>query len=83
MEANEAPEKIYLHPTASGNVGASWLSFPLTDNDIEYTRTDAIVKKIEDWLKENAGDYVVHHWNETMLDTTSLIEDIKEYLKGE
>ena len=38
-----APEKLYLHPTAKGSVGASW--FPLTDNDIEYTRTDAFIEK--------------------------------------
>ena len=45
MKAKEIPEILYLHPTANGNVGASWLSFPLTDDDIEYTRTDAFIEK--------------------------------------
>lgn len=45
MKTNEAPEKLYLHPTAKGKVGASWLTFPLTNDDIEYTRTDAFVEK--------------------------------------
>lgn len=45
MKANEAPEKLYLHPTAKGSVGASWLTFPLTNEDIEYTRTEAFIEK--------------------------------------
>ena len=49
MKANEAPEKLYLHPTASGNVGASWLTFPLTSEDIEYTRTDVFIEKALKW----------------------------------
>ena len=81
MKANEAPEKLYFGE--KDETGLKAYSRRESEGDIEYTRTEAIVKKIEDWLKENAGDYVVHHWNETMLDTTSLIEDIKEYLKGE
>ena len=41
----KAPDKIYLHPIAKGEVGASWLTFPLTDEDVEYTRTDAFIDK--------------------------------------
>jgi len=41
----KAPEKLYLHPTAKGEVGASWLTFSLTNEDIEYTRTDAFIEK--------------------------------------
>ena len=41
----KAPDKIYLHPIAKGEVGASWLTFPLTDEDVEYTRTDAFIEK--------------------------------------
>ena len=53
MKANEAPEKLYLHPTAKGNVGASWLIFPITHEDIEYTRTDAFMEKAWDWIEDN------------------------------
>lgn len=42
---------------------------------------EAFVEKACEWLEENAGDYVVHHWNETMLDTMSLIEDFKKYME--
>lgn len=44
----KAPEKLYLHPTAKGEVGASWLTFSLTNEDIEYTRTDAFIEKAFD-----------------------------------
>ena len=53
MKANEAPEKLYLHPTAKGEVGASWLTFPLTDKDIEYTRTDVFIEKAWNWVEDN------------------------------
>ena len=49
----EAPEKLYLHPTAKGNVGASWLTFPLTNEDIEYIRKDAFIEEVCKYLQEN------------------------------
>ena len=42
MKANEAPEKIYLRHNNKGDIGAGWLVFPLTDNDIEYVRADTL-----------------------------------------
>lgn len=53
MKASEAPEKLYLHPTAKGSVGASWLTFPLTNEDIEYVRKDAFIKKAWNWIEDN------------------------------
>ena len=58
MKANGAPEKLYLHPTANGEVGSSWLAFPLTNEDIEYTRTDAFVDKAAKWIRDNANDFL-------------------------
>ncbi|MBQ7429423.1 MAG: hypothetical protein IJV29_07115 [Butyrivibrio sp.] len=52
MKAN-APEKIYLHPTAKGEVGASWLTFPLTNEDIEYIHKDAFIEKAIGWIDYN------------------------------
>ena len=49
----KAPDKIYLHPIAKGEVGASWLTFPLTDEDVEYTRTDAFIEAVADWIADN------------------------------
>lgn len=51
MKAKESPEKIYLRHNHKGDIGASWLVFPLTNNDIEYTRTDGFVEKAANWLR--------------------------------
>ena len=52
MKVN-TPEKLYLHPTAKGKVGASWLKFPLTNEDIEYVRKDAFIEEVCNFLQEN------------------------------
>ena len=49
----KAPEKLYLHLTANGNIGASWLRFPLTNEDIEYIRKDVFIEKIIGWIDYN------------------------------
>lgn len=77
MKANEAPEKLYLHPTAKGKVGASWLTFPLTNEDIEYVRKDAFIEKVckflDDRIKHDSIDYPMA--------TKHLIEDFKKYME--
>ena len=40
MKANEAPEKLYYAP-----YGDMRENHPITDNDIEYVRTDAFIEK--------------------------------------
>ena len=40
-----------------------------------------MIRKACEWLRDNAGDYVVHHWNETVLDTTSLVLDFKQAME--
>lgn len=72
MKANEAPTKLYLHPTAKGKVGASWLTFPLTNEDIEYIRTDAFIEKAVKWINEH-----------TSLSEKLVIENFRKYMKGE
>lgn len=81
MKANEAPEKLYLHPTAKGNVGASWLTFPVTNEDIEYIRTDAFIEKAVSWLKEHR-EHVETEDNGIMgWIPDYFIEDFKNYMK--
>lgn len=81
MKANEAPEKLYLHPTAKGKVGASWLTFPLTNEDIEYIRTDAFIEKACDWLI-NHNDYICGSTNGIVkYDMKQLVEDFKKYME--
>jgi hypothetical protein len=79
----EAPEKLYLHPTAKGKVGASWLTFPLTNEDVEYTRTDAFIEKACAKLKKLMYDSLMFqgrlHQEEII---ERFIEDFKNHMKG-
>ena len=84
MKANEAPEKLYLHPTAKGKIGASWLTFPLTNEDIEYTRTDAFMKKAENFLEMlGYGFTITDNITYKNYEKEQLIEDFRNYIKGE
>ena len=76
MKANEAPEKLYLHPTAKGKVGKSWLTFPLTNEDVEYARTDTFIEKACEWLSKHAKKYYFNK-DGHYLGTDELIEDFK------
>ena len=44
----KAPDKLFLHPNYMGEVGANWLTFPLTEKDECYIRKDALLE----WLIE-------------------------------
>ena len=75
---NYAPEKLYLHPTANGKVGANWLTFPLTNEDVEYTRTDAFIEK--------AYEYLSYHLDTSKIDVNykfDFIEEFRNYMKRE
>ena len=84
MKANEAPEKLYLHPTAKGNVGASWLKFPLTNEDVEYTRTDAFIEKACEWIREfNNHHYIMRYSDSCEPPLSEVTEWFKNYMKKE
>jgi len=76
----EAPEKIYVHEASAPE---------LTENlpyHIKYTRTDAIMKKVLEWLRKGGerGDaYIVTEFGEEIIDFVKLAEDLKNYMKGE
>ena len=73
----EAPEKLYLHPTAKGKVGASWLTFPLTNEDVEYIRADAFIEKAKKWLYLQLNKI-----NMEGEDMENFLKDFKNYIKG-
>jgi len=53
MKASEAPEKIYLFENPiDGGPDYRWLSKKSSDEDIEYVRKDAFIKKACDFLKK-------------------------------
>ena len=99
MKANEAPEKIYLQVCGDCNANdcenckfedlednVTWCIDKIFDKDIEYTRTDAFIEKACSWLKENKDKYLYNTGErDEYIPTCSdkMIEDFKNYLKGE
>lgn len=49
MEANEAPEKIYMN----------WVNYPLEEIQVEYTRTDAFIEKAEKFIYSALNDGIM------------------------
>lgn len=97
MEANEAPEKIYIQRSNSYNTNilgydSEWTPIPIiNENNVEYTRTDAFIKKACEWIKTNMNDYihVVYDTatgmptNEAYIADKKVVEDFVNYMKGE
>ena len=76
MEANEAPEKIYIFDNPI--LDFTKLNVRQGDDDIEYTRTDAFIEKVE--------EYIYKQLNEGRIecgDIEKFIKDFKNYMKGE
>lgn len=69
----ETPEKIYLQDSMStdtiGDLWPEWFDAKVSDNSIEYTRTDAFIEK--------AASYIQQHW----IWNTKMIEDFKKYME--
>lgn len=74
MKANEAPEKIYLQVCGDCNVNdcenckfedlednVTWCKDKIFDKDVEYTRTDAFIEKVESFLnkKDDRDSYTI------------------------
>ena len=72
MKTNEAPEKLYFG--LQGDTGILDIySKRESENEIEYTRTDAFIEK--------ATKYVSNHFLAPGMDNE--IKDFIEYMKGE
>ena len=82
-----APEKIYLQDSMStdtiGDLWPEWFDAEVSDNSIEYTRTDAFIEKTCKFLKSYRQDtndgmgYIAGIIND------KTIEDFKTFIKGE
>ena len=87
MKANEAPEKIYIFENPI--LDFTKLSVKQSDNDIEYTRTDAFIEKACDWLRTHSEmDFfelipVGNYCGAGNLNKKKMIEDFRNYMKGE
>lgn len=69
----EAPEKIYLFENPiDGTPDYRWLSKRCSNDDVEYIRTDAFIKK--------AVKYIANHFLAPGMDNE--INDFVNYMKG-
>ena len=80
----EAPEKIYLYANPiTDEPDDRWLSKRSDDNDIEYTRTDAFMKKAVNFIRECfvfKDDKPWHLGGEQTLKDKA-IEEFEKYMK--
>ena len=86
MKTKEAPEKIYV-PTAGDELHYH-MACPNNEfqESIEYTRTDAFIKKACEFIRKggNRGDaYIVTEFGEEVFNFVQFAEDFKNYMKGE
>ena len=84
--ANEMPEKIYLNPLLmeDGESIVRRCTFERQrDNDIEYTRTDAIIEKACVWIKENLLKHTYVYEGEVGIGMAAFLEEFKQAMKGE
>lgn len=80
----EAPEKVYLLFNRPYLVDYAKLNKRRCDEEVEYTRTDAFIEKACEGIKHLLSGYIIrnfHFGDSYEIDT--LIEDFKNYVKGE
>ena len=76
MEANEAPEKIWIDPATD----LPKLCGHIDKDSVEYIREDAFIEKATLWLLTNASDYRILHNN---YDTKKLVKNFVYAMKRE
>lgn len=78
MEANEAPEKIYVD-----NPNHDFWYRTKNSNSIEYTRTDAFIKKACDAYCKVCGHYAHSVPTHICRHDCRYFSDFEKYVKGE
>lgn len=68
------PNKIYLCPSDRVDevYEDEWYYNPWGEGCVEYTRTDAFIKKAEEWLRNNQQGFIL-----TDKDITDFVNDMK------
>ena len=87
-KANEAPEKLYVDPEDRLSDSILYgFTEKRKEDDIEYTRTDAFVNKVVNFLNYKLDDVVAIRVGGTIIPhhvaKQELIEDFKKYMKEE
>ena len=81
MKENGVPEKLYLLPNGLISYCRN------TDEDVEYTNTDAVVNKVVNFLNYKLDDVVATRVPGTLIPhhvaKQELIDDLEKYMKGE
>lgn len=82
MKANGAPEKIYLDIEPNLDDCTWHLTNPNGDS-VEYTRTDAFIEKACEFLNKVTQGYAIHELLTGENYEDKIVEDFKNYMKGE
>ena len=77
MKAKEAPEKLYFGEVDKGGV-LDIYSIKESDEEIEYTRTDAFIEKACEYLM----DYEFND-SPTIADRRKRVDEFRKYMEGE
>ena len=80
MKANEAPEKIYM---PNELLSEEWQRH-IEGEDTEYVRADAFINKACSGIDKLLSGYIIRnfHFGDSY-EIDKLIEDFKDYMKGE
>jgi hypothetical protein len=80
MKTNEAPERLYFGESDKGVLDI--YSTKESDNEVEYTRTDAFIEKAENFLEMlGYGFTIIDNITHKNYDKEQLIEDFRNYIK--
>lgn len=92
MKITEAPEKIYLIRNIPSSTTLNttndchekylqeWYTEREKDSDVEYTRTDVLINKLEQWIKKTFTE-TDHRFKQDY--TGMLLSNFRFYIKGE
>mgnify|MGYP003483179889 CR=1 FL=1 len=83
----EAPKKIYSYPSdrAGEEYEGEWGAIPWGEDCVEYTRTDAFIDRVINYLNYKLDDVVATRVPGTIIPhhiaKQELIDDLKKYIK--
>lgn len=81
MKANEAPEKLYFGEF--DKTGLAAYSNRESDNEVEYTRTDAFIEKAAEFMCNNIDKQLTIYHNNTWRKRDEFIEAFRRFMIGE
>lgn len=96
----EAPEKIYLYQSdrEGKEYEDEWMYSPWGEGCVEYTQTDALLRKAKEWFIEHVNipqdvatnedgeplaDSYINYAKERFNAANEMFENFKNYIKGE